>query len=268
MTEVEITTPRGVALSGTLTEPVDAKGSVVVFAHSFLGDRHSSGRFDRLAGAYRAAGYATMRFDFSGCGLSGDDAITTAHQVEDLRSVCAWLADRGYANQIIHAHSFGAVTALKARPSQAKTMILTSPVTGPMLFDWSQIFSPEQLDELEAHGATRIPDDGPGPREWFVITRETLLDLSLNKSDELLTDLPYPLLIVFDADDLEVDIVEQAQENFTILPAGSRIHIAHEAQFSDPEQTEALVDISVRWATARVNPRMASRVAKPESSVA
>ncbi|AOZ73342.1 alpha/beta hydrolase [Boudabousia tangfeifanii] len=262
MTEVEITTPRGVRLSATLTEPVDARGAVVVFAHSFLGDRHSGGRFDKLAGAYRAAGYSTLRFDFSGCGLSDDDSVTIAHQVEDLRSVCAWLADRGYQRQVLHAHSFGAVTALRARPPQVNTMVLTSPITGPMLFDWSQIFSPEQLDELEKHGATRIPDDSDGPREWFVITRETLADLSLNDPVDLLSELPYPVLIVFDADDVELDIVSQAQENFAIMPDGSRIHVAHECYFSDLEQTDTLIELSTRWATNKVP----ARIGKPAAS--
>lgn len=232
----------------------------MVFAHSFLSDRHSGGRFDKLAAAYRAAGYSTMRFDFSGCGESDDDAITAAKQVEDLRSVCSWLAERGYANQIIHAHSFGATTALKARPAQAKTMILTSPVTGPMLFDWGQIFSPEQLDELEVHGATRIPDDSGGNREWFVITRETLQDLSLTDTTELLSDLKAPVLLVFDADDVELDIVEQAQDHFGSLPAGSRIQVERNSYFSDPEQTSRLVQLSVDWATSMVDPKVMKSV--------
>ncbi|MBV7363191.1 alpha/beta hydrolase [Actinomycetaceae bacterium TAE3-ERU4] len=263
MTEVKVTTPRGVVLSATLTEPVDARGAVVVFAHSFLGDRHSAGRFDKLAAAYRAAGYSTMRFDFSGCGESDDDAVTSAHQVEDLRSVCSWLAERGYANQIIHAHSFGASTALKARPTQAKSMVLTSPVTGPMIFDWSEIFSPEQLDELETHGATRIPDDSNDARDWFVITRETLRDLSLNNSAELLSDLEHPVLIIFDADDIEVDIVAPAQEHFAVLPDGSRIQVEHYCHFNDPSQTDRLIELSVKWALIHVSPKVEKKFDRP-----
>ena len=197
-----------------------------------------------------------MVFDFSGCGQSDDDSITTAHQVEDLRSVCAWLADRGYANQIVHAHSFGAVAALQARPVAVKTMVLSSPITGPLFFDWTEIFSPDQLDELEKHGATRIPDDSEGPRDWFIITRETLADLSLNESTKLLSDLDYPILIMFDSDDQELEIVNEAQNAFPLMPAGSRIHVEHNFHFSDPEENDKLVELSISWATRMVNPNV------------
>ncbi|OKL50621.1 alpha/beta hydrolase [Boudabousia marimammalium] len=255
MTEVDIMTPRGIRLSATLTEPVDARGSVVVFVHSFLSDRHSGGHFDKLAAAYRGAGYATLLFDFSGCGLSEDDAITAAHQVEDLRSVCSWLADRGYAHQIIHAHSFGAVIALKAKPPVG-TMILSSPVVGPIFFDWNEIFSPEQLDDLESRRVTRIPDDSEGPREWFVITRDTLKDLSLNDTSELLSDLEAPVSIIFDADDMGLDSIGQAQEAFPLLPNGSTIHVEHACHFANLDECQSLLERSLAWATRHVSPAL------------
>ena len=172
-------TPRGITLSGTFVQPVDSRDAAVLFSHSFLADEHSGGHYDELARAYRKAGYATLQFDYSGHGRSDDEVITRESQIEDLQAASGWLADQGFAHQIIHGHSFGSVTALAAHLIHATALFLSAPVLGPLSYDWSAIFSDSQLDELEHTGQTQIPDDSDGPREFFTISKQTLADLSM-----------------------------------------------------------------------------------------
>lgn len=244
---MRIRTPRGLSLAGTFTNPVDAVDAAVLFSHSFLANRHSGEHFDRLARVYRAAGYATLEFDYSGHGASDDDIITSEGQIEDLRAASGWLADQGFPRQLIHGHSFGSVTALLARPPAAETMILSGAVTGPVSYDWEAIFSPVQLDELEAHGVTTIPDDSPGPRRNFTISKQTLVDLSMVDTHRLLDGLEHPVLIIHDADDEQVGLVQMTQENFSRLPAGSQVEVVRGFRFGAGENPRALSDLSLAW---------------------
>ncbi|MDC4232430.1 lysophospholipase [Actinomyces sp. B33] len=248
MSEILIDTPRGVCLAGTFIDPVDTGDAAVVFSHPFLSDRHSSGHFDRLARAYRAAGYATLAFDYSGHGASGDEIITLDALIEDLRAASGWLADRGLPRQVLHAHSFGATVALAARPMQAQALVLSSPAIGPVSYDWTEIFSDIQLSDLERYGATTIPDDSPSVRRQFTISKQTLIDLSMNEADRLLDGLEAPTLIVHDGADAESGLLEMTQEAFALLPNGSRVEVVADAVFGLGEGVERLDAHAVAWA--------------------
>ena len=247
MVETRILTPRGVTLAGTFVSPVDSVDAAVLFSHSFLADRHSAEHFDRLARQYRAAGYATLEFDYSGHGQSGDEIITLDAEVEDLRAASGWLADQGYSRQIVHAHSFGASVALTARPKAVLTYILSSPRIGPMSVDWRQIFSEDQLADLEQIGATTIPDDSASMRRQFTISKQTLADLSMGDAHKLLAGLDKPTLIIHDATDAEFGLLEMTQEAFPLLPNGSRVEVAQDAFFGESINVEALDAPSLEW---------------------
>lgn len=247
MAETKIPTPRGVELAGTFVNPVDSGDAAVLFSHSFLADRHSAEHFDRLARRYRAAGYATLEFDYSGHGESGDDIITLDAEVEDLRAASGWLADQGFARQLVHGHSFGATVALAARPTAVLAYVLSSPSIAPMSIDWTQIFSDEQLGDLEEIGATSIPDDSPSRRRSFTISKQTLADLSLCDPVVLLNGLDQPTLVIHDSTDADLGLLEATQEVFHLLPDGSRVEVA-DARFGLGENVEALDAPSVEWA--------------------
>ncbi|MDU0348821.1 alpha/beta hydrolase [Actinomyces sp. MRS3W] len=274
MAEVRIDTVRGISLAATMCLPDGAAPfdpnafdddairdgytapprdeGVVIFAHNFLTDRHGlSDRLDELAERYRAAGLATLQFDFSGLGESDDDVITLAGEVEDLQAVSAWLAKRGYVRQAIHANGFGATAALLARPAQVRTAVLAGAVVGPQSILWENVFSPEQLDELDRHGLTRLPDDNPNPRKWDVLSKETLADVSLQSPDKTMADLPWPILMLHGAlTDEFPDTAAAAAEAFPLLPEGSSLHQV-QAEDGDAAQEE-IARLATEWVTRRL----------------
>lgn len=245
---MEIITPRGRTLAGTFIHPVDAWDCAVVFSHSFLANRHSGEHFDRLSRAYRAAGYATLEFDYSGHGESDDDVITTEHEVEDLRAASGWLVDQGFTRQLVHGHSFGAVAALRAEPPAVETMILSGVIAGPVSYDWHDIFSDIQLDQLEAHGTTTVPDDSPGPRRNFTISKQTLIDLSLIDPHDLFDQLEIPVLLIHDADDVQTGLVDMTRAVLPMLPEGSHLEVVPDSRFGRGENVERLSQLSLAWA--------------------
>lgn len=198
MSEISIHTSRGITLAADFVVPVDSSNRAVIFAHSFLLDRHNLGWFDVFAKSYRSAGYSTLQLDFSGCGQSSDDVISLENQIEDLKAACGWLSERGFDQQVIHADGSGALAALRAVPDKVRALVLTAPILGPAEVPWEDVFSPSQLAELERAGHTRIPNDQGASRPYFVIGKQTLAELTMVDTEKLLRDIALPSLFVVD----------------------------------------------------------------------
>ncbi|WP_136313181.1 MULTISPECIES: alpha/beta hydrolase family protein [Actinomyces] len=273
MANLRIDTARGINLAATMHLPDGAapfdpdvfdeeavrsgravpprEEGIVILAHDFLTDRHGlAHRLDKLAEQYRRAGLATLQFDFSGLGESDDDVITLAGEIEDLQAISAWLANRGYVRQAIHANGFGATAALLARPAQVRTAVVVGAVVGPQSILWENVFSPEQLDELDRHGLTRLPDDNPNARQWDVVSKETLADVSLQSPEKTMADLPWPILMLHGGltDELP-DTAQAATEAFPLLPEGSRLC---QVQADGDAAAEEIARLSTEWVTRRL----------------
>lgn len=270
MSDVCIDTPRGITLAGTFTLPPGAapfdpnrtpssdspapvrEEGVVLLAHDFLTHRRGlDGHLDRVSARYREAGLATLAIDFSGLGESDDAVITLAGQAEDLRAVSSWLAERGYTRQAIHANGFGATAALVARPERVRTAVLVGAVVGPQSILWEEVFSPEQLDELAAHGLTRIPDDNPNSRKWNVLSKETLADFSMQEPSTTMAGLPWPVLMIYGVLINEMpDTAAAAAEGFPLLKDGSRLAQVSAGAAREAQQEAARM--GVEWVTRRL----------------
>ena len=261
MTEVRIDTSRGVTLAGTLMLPDGAAGldtdavlaaaaagtpapareeGVIVLAHDFLTDRHGlDHRLDLLASRYRQAGWATLQFDFSGLGASDDDVVTLAGEVEDLQAVTGWLEVLGYRRTGVHANGLGATATLLARPQNVQAVVVVGAVVGPQSILWENVFSPDQLDDLAAHGHTRLVDDNPNPRQWDVLSKQTLADVSLQSPERTMEGLPWPVLMLHGAlTDEFPDSAAAATEGFRLLREGSQLV---QVRAEDPQEAQEQV---------------------------
>lgn len=275
MTDVRIDTARGITLAGSLLLPDDAapldpdtltalvhdggtaparREPVIIFAHDFLTDRHGfSNRLDQLAARYRRDGYATLQFDFSGLGESDDDVVTLAGESDDLQAVCGWLEDLGYRRMGIHANGFGATATLLARPHNVDAVVLAGAIVAPQSILWENVFSPEQLDELDTHGHTRLVDDNTNSRQWNVLSKQTLADVSLQNPQTLMADLPWPVLMLHGALTEEFpDSGAGATAGFPLLRDGSQLVQVHA---DSPEQAQEKVsDHGRQWFARRLRP--------------
>lgn len=106
---------RGHELAAVLHKPVGkAKGSVLM-AHCFScsKDLHT---MTRLAKGLAEAGYAALRFDFTGLGESGGDFAkkTVTGNVSDLVRAATILIQRGYGPCGLIGHSLGGAAAVLA----------------------------------------------------------------------------------------------------------------------------------------------------------
>jgi uncharacterized protein len=113
--QVEFVGSQGAALSGRLHLPDGAAAGSVLLAHCFTcsKDLHT---MTRLASGLAEAGYATMRFDFTGLGESGGDFADTSvsANVSDLTRAATALITRGFGPCGLVGHSLGGAAAVLA----------------------------------------------------------------------------------------------------------------------------------------------------------
>jgi pimeloyl-ACP methyl ester carboxylesterase len=232
---VRIGTPRGVGLAAE----VHRNGpSVVVMAHGFCSDRHSRGRFDRLVRDFTGIGLSVVTFDFSGCGESDDDVITLAHEVEDLRAVIGYVREEGMTDIALHGHSLGGSVCLSAYDEGITTIVTTGTATGPMHYDWSEIYTAEQLREITETGFTR---DGR-----HVISQQTLDDFAQRDQRTLLDPVKAPVLLIHgDNDPEERQLLALSRQ--AVLPGGSRLEVVEGAGHSFEGHMDEVSALALEW---------------------
>ncbi|GAB3907884.1 hypothetical protein GCM10029964_106780 [Kibdelosporangium lantanae] len=207
-------------------------------AHGFCSDRHSRGRFDRLARDFTGIGLSVVTFDFSGCGESDDDVITLAHEVEDLRAVIAYVRAEGATDIALHGHSLGGSVCLSAYDEGITTIVTTGGATGAMHYDWTQIYTVEQLQEITRSGFTQ---DGR-----HVISQQTLDDFAQRDQHALLDPVKAPILLIHgDSDPEERQLLALSRQ--ATLPPGSRLEVVEGAGHSFDGHMDEVSALALDW---------------------
>ena len=128
--QISITNQRGLKLAALLTVPeaggeADSCGGdqgqekvaafpLVISCHGFTGTKEGGGRALEMGEALREFGYATLLFDFTGCGESEGawEEISLSRQIDDLAAVVEWCRGQGYTRIVLNGRSFGGTTVL------------------------------------------------------------------------------------------------------------------------------------------------------------
>jgi esterase/lipase len=199
----------GARLAGVLHHPDgDVRGSVLL-AHCFTcsKDLHT---MTRLARGLTEAGYAVLRFDFTGIGDSGGDFAdkTVTRNVKDLVQAATLLLQRGLGPCAMVGHSLGGAATLLAA-SKLRTVASIAVIGAPA--------SPAHVRGLLADAEQQIQQEGQALVEIagrkFPISIEFLADLDVHDQRQHVTELGRPLLIVHALADEVVPITE-AEKNF------------------------------------------------------
>ncbi len=100
-------------LVGTLDLPAGRPAAVALFAHCFTCDRTSRAA-SRVGRTLAEAGYAVLRFDFTGLGDSegsfGETTFTS--NLDDLRAAAQWLGEELEPPRLLVGHSLGGAAVL------------------------------------------------------------------------------------------------------------------------------------------------------------
>ncbi len=128
----------GVPVSGTYSRNIDLNKPcpAIILAHGYANYRGEFGGFDELANVLNKAGYAVLRFDFRGCGDSGEKGrmLCATEWPADLMNAITWLHSKaeidqkriGIVGQSMGASTTAYVSSLDERIAGAVCMAPTS----------------------------------------------------------------------------------------------------------------------------------------------
>jgi len=203
MARISFESRTGVTLQGSLELPPGGRWrATAVFAHCFTCS--SNIRAARtITRALAAAGYAVLRFDFTGLGESEGDFADTSFtsNLDDLEDAAAWLAEHYEAPQLLLGHSLGgtAVLAVAERLDSVRAVAtLASPSTPEHVL---RQFG-DKLDTIQQEGSAEVDLAG----RTFRIRKDFIDDANSHDLASRLGKLRRALLVMHSPTDRVVDI--------------------------------------------------------------
>ncbi len=206
----------GAKLSGVLHHPAaqtPVLGSVLI-AHCFSCGKDIRTTL-RLAKALADAGYAVLRFDFTGLGESGGafESTSVSSNVSDLTRAATTLIERGYGPCVLIGHSLGGAAALLAA-HRLKTVSSIITLAAPSAVDHVRHLFTHKVDEIARQGKAEVSLGG----RPFCLGTGFLDDLNNHDVLEAAASIGRPYLVVIAGNDT---VVEPANGHALADAAGS-----------------------------------------------
>lgn len=187
----------GATLSGRLHRPDGRARGSILLAHCFTcsKDLHT---MTRLSNGLAEAGYAALRFDFTGLGESGGDfaETTVSANIVDLTRAAATLIQAGFGPCGLIGHSLGGAASILAA-HRLKTVESLVTLAAPSSTTHVRHLFEDNLTQLAAEGRAAVTIAG----RTFELEQGFVDDLDSHDPLATAADLQRPHLIVHAADD-------------------------------------------------------------------
>lgn len=190
-------------LAGRLEMPKNGKPhNFVIFAHCFTCTKNLTAIIN-IARELTAAGYAVLRFDFTGLGESDGDFENTnfSGNVDDLVAAANFLKENYTAPSILIGHSLGGAAAILAA-AQLPDIKAVSVINSPSYPSHVLKLIGEQAADIAKNGKAKVDLGGRS----FTIKKQFLDDLESNSLLETVSKFKKALLILHSPQDRTVSI--------------------------------------------------------------
>lgn len=198
---------QGDALAARLDLPAGPPRAFALFAHCFTcgKDIRSAGR---LSSALTAAGFAVLRFDFTGIGSSEGEFANTnfSSNTDDLLAAVDWLRSEHAAPQLMVGHSLGGAAVL-AVAGQVEEVNAVVTIGAPADTEHLTGLFTDASDEIAARGEACVSLAG----RRFTIKQQFLDDLGEHRVIERVAAMKKPLLVMHSPVDNTVGVEHAAQ---------------------------------------------------------
>lgn len=188
---------QGSTLAGVLHRPPEQARGSVLLAHCFTCSKDVR-TLVRLANGLTEAGYAVLRFDFTGLGESGGDFAdrTVSGNVSDLTRAATTLIEMGFGPCVLIGHSLGGAASILAA-QRLKTVRSVVTIGAPSSVGHVTHLFNDQLEAMETEGCGVITIAGRS----FDLRRSFLDDLENHDVLDAVANLGRPYLVVHAKDD-------------------------------------------------------------------
>lgn len=199
----------GDAISARLDQPDGNTVAYAIFAHCFTCHKNLNA-VRHISNALTAAGYAVLRFDFTGLGESeGDFADTNfSSNVSDLVQAANFLAESAdyEAPTLLVGHSLGGAAVLQAAKFiESATAVAT--IGSPCKPDHVTHMFTCSLEEIEQNGQAHVQLAG----RPFIIKKQFIDDLAEAKMKESIRNLKKALIVFHSPIDNTVGVDNAAE---------------------------------------------------------
>jgi putative redox protein len=199
----------GAELAARLDLPAGPARAYALFAHCFTCSKDIAAA-SRIANALTDVGFAVLRFDFTGLGMSGGEFANTnfTSNTEDLVAAADWLRAEHRAPQLLIGHSLGgsAVLAVCASIPEVRAVATIGAPASPEHV--TGVFE-SSLDEISATGMAEVQLAG----RPFTIRQQFVDDLRNHVVIDRVATMKRALLVLHSPVDNTVS-VEHAAEIF------------------------------------------------------
>ena len=235
----------GAPLAARLDRPAGPHRATALFAHCFSCSKDIAAA-RRIAGRLTAAGFAVLRFDFTGLGHSGGEFANTTFtsNVDDLGAAAAWLEAQGMAPQLLIGHSLGGAAALKAAGGIDSVRAVAT-IGAPCDPHHVTHNFAHAIDTIEAEGSAEVSLGG----RPFTIGRDFVRDTAEAKLAPAIAGLKRALLVLHAPRDAVVgidnagDIFAAAKHPKSFVTLDGADHL-----LSRPEDAEYAAGVIAAWA--------------------
>ncbi len=251
MSRVQFENRAGVRLIGNLEMSTrDKPRASAVFAHCF-----TCGRDIRAAREITArladAGFAVLRFDFTGLGESEGDFADThfSSNLDDLEDAASWLAKELAPPQLLVGHSLGGAACL-AVTERIDSVRAVATIGAPSTPDNVIRHFDDRVDEIMQEGSAEVELAG----RRFRIRRDFIEDARNHDLGERLRQLGRSLLVMHSPVDRVVSI-DHAQRIFSAAKHPRSFISLDDADhlLRDPADAHWAAAIIAAWAARFVN---------------
>lgn len=132
----------GRVIEGLLSVASPDTAVVISHPHSLMGGSMYNNVVEAIQQAFAAEQVSTLRFNFRGVGASSGHYEEGVGEQKDVRTVCAYLKNRGMSRLYFAGYSFGAwvgANVIGARDNPFTCSILVSPPIDYFDFDWDSL---------------------------------------------------------------------------------------------------------------------------------